>query len=97
MIENNCIEALQPMNMWLAKPSSSMTSMGGHGGGGMRQIGLGRLRVATDGSPSTDAASGSTPRFRLFILLPNESRACRLLHHLLLLKRWPQIMIMCQI
>ncbi|KAM2160928.1 hypothetical protein TB2_043944 [Malus domestica] len=96
MMENNCIGALQPMDLWLAKPSSSITSMGGRGGG-RRRIGLGRLRVVTDGSPSTDAASGSTPRFRLFVLLPKESRACRLLHHILLLKRWPQIMIMCQI
>ncbi|KAM1004169.1 hypothetical protein EV1_004348 [Malus domestica] len=38
----------------LAKPSSSQTSMGGHGDGGRRRRGLGKLRVATDGSPSTD-------------------------------------------
>lgn len=41
----------------LAKPSSSLTSMGGLGGGGRRRRGLGRLRVATDGSPSTDAVA----------------------------------------
>ncbi|KAM1489639.1 hypothetical protein ACFXTH_032646 [Malus domestica] len=39
----------------LAKPSSSLTSIGGHGGGGRRRRGLGRLRLATDDSPSTDA------------------------------------------
>ncbi|KAM1141225.1 hypothetical protein ACFX19_041918 [Malus domestica] len=71
-----------PMNLWLAKPSYSLTSMGGHGSGERRRIGLGRLRVATDGSPSTDAASGSTLRFRMSVLIPKESRACRLLHHL---------------
>ncbi|KAM1576133.1 hypothetical protein ACFX10_032487 [Malus domestica] len=38
----------------LAKPSSSLTSMGGHGGSEMRRRGLGRLRVATDDSHSTD-------------------------------------------
>ncbi|KAM2016657.1 hypothetical protein ACFX16_047046 [Malus domestica] len=41
----------------LAKPSSSLTSIGGHGGGGRRRRGLGRLGVATDGSPSTDAVA----------------------------------------
>ncbi|KAM1253132.1 hypothetical protein ACFX2J_041056 [Malus domestica] len=71
-----------PMDLWLAKPSYSLTSMGGHDGGGRRRISLGRLRVATDGLPSTDAASGSTLRFRLSVLIPKESRACRLLHHL---------------
>ncbi|KAB2612632.1 hypothetical protein D8674_034948 [Pyrus ussuriensis x Pyrus communis] len=57
----------------LAKPSSSLTSMGGHGGGGRRRRGLGRLRVATDGSPSTDAVADDY--YSVLGLLPDATPA----------------------
>ncbi|TQD81573.1 hypothetical protein C1H46_032872 [Malus baccata] len=56
----------------LAKPSSSLTSMGGHNGGGKRRRGLGRLRVASDGSPSTHTVADDY--YTVLGLLPDETK-----------------------
>ncbi|KAM1078521.1 hypothetical protein TB2_025206 [Malus domestica] len=57
----------------LAKPGSSLTLMGGHGGGRRRRRGFSRLRVATDDSPSTNAVADDY--YSVLGLLPDATPA----------------------